>query len=73
MVKGEFTEKAAIGFGRERLVGARVESRLDIAAKQEGASHCLVVDDVYAYRKRRGRSNIVVDLIGHSGLSVCAE
>ena len=47
--KGEFTEKVAIGCGRERLVGARVESHPAISTKQEGASHCLIGSDVYPY------------------------
>ena len=32
--KGEFAVRAAIGFGRERLVEARVESHPAIASKQ---------------------------------------
>ena len=34
--KGEFTVKAAIGFGRKRLGEARVESHPAIASKQQG-------------------------------------
>ena len=49
--KGEFAEKAAVGCGRKRLVGARVETHPTISTKQEGTSHCLIGDDVYPYRK----------------------
>ena len=71
--KGEFTVKAAIGFGCERLIEARVESNPDIASKQRGALHCLIGDDVYQLRKRRGRTTVVVKLNGPSYLSACAE
>ena len=73
MRKGEFTQKAAIGFGHERLVRARVESYPVIAPKQQGVLHCLIGDDVCILRKRRGRRIVVVKLNGHSGLLVCAE
>ena len=49
--KGELAEKAAIGCGRKRLVGARVETHPPISTKQEGTSHCLIGDDVYPYHK----------------------
>ena len=49
--KGEFTEKAAIGCGRKRLVGARVETHPAISTTQEGTSHCFIGDNVYPYRK----------------------
>ena len=49
--KGEFAEKAAFGCGRKRFVGARVETHPTISTKQDGASHCLIRDDVYPYRK----------------------
>ena len=70
MRKGDFTKKAGIGFGRERLVRARVESYPAIAAKKQGVLHCLIGDDVYILRKRRGRRIVVVKLNGHSGLLV---
>ena len=73
MSKGEFAVKAAIGFGRERLVEARVESNPAIVSKQQGALHCLIGDDVYPLRKKRGRITVVVKLNGPSYLSVCAE
>ena len=50
-----------------------VESLLAISTKQEGASHCLIGDDEYPYRKRRGSCTVVVKLDSHSGLSFCAE
>ena len=49
--KGEFAEKATVGRGRKRFVGARVETHPTILTKQEGTSHCLIGDDVYPYRK----------------------
>ena len=58
--KGEFTEKATIGCGRERLVGARVETHPAISTKQKEASHCFIGNDIYPYRKRRGRCTVVV-------------
>ena len=64
--KGEFAVKAAIGFGRERLVETRVESHPAIAPKQQGTLHCLTGDDVYPLRKRRGRLTILVNLNGPS-------
>ena len=73
MRQGEFTENAAIGCGRKRLVGARVETRLAISTKQEGTSHCFIGDDIYPNRKRCGGRIVLVKLNGHSGLSVCAE
>ena len=71
--KSEFTEMAAIAFGRERLVGARVESYSAIAAKKHGVLHCLIGDDVYLLRTRRGRRTVVVKLNDCSDRSVCAE
>ena len=71
--KGGFAVKAAIGFGCERLVEARVESNPAIASKQLGALHCLIGDNVYPLRKRRGRITVVVKRNGPSYLSVCAE
>ena len=71
--KGEFTEKAAIAFGRERLVGPRVESYPAIAAKKQGVLHCLIGNDVYPLRTRRGKRTVVVKLNDCSDLSVCAE
>ena len=44
-----------------------------IAAEQEGASHSLVGYNVYPNCKGRGRCAVVVELDGHSGLSVSAE
>ena len=64
--KSEFTEKVAIGCGRERLVGVRAETHSAISTKQEGASHCFIGDDVYTYRKRRGRSTVAVKRNGYS-------
>ena len=71
--KGEFAVRAAIEFGRDRLIEARVKSHPAIASKQQGALHCLIGDDVYSLRKRRGRLTVVVKLNGPSYLSVCAE
>ena len=73
MRKGGFIEKAAIGCGRKRSAGARVETHPAISTKQEGTSHCFIEDNVYPYRKRRGRRIVVVKLNGHSGLSVYAK
>ena len=44
-----------------------------VSAKQEGASHCLIGDDVPPYCKLRGGCMVVIKLDGHPGLSVCAE
>ena len=71
--KGKIAEKAAIGCGREHLVGARVETHPAISTKQEGSSHCFFTDKVHPFRKRRGRRTVVVKLNGHSGLSVCTK
>ena len=65
--------KAAIGSGRERLIGARVESHPAISAEQEETSHCLIGHDIYPYRTGRGRRTVVVKLNGHAGLPVYAE
>ena len=77
IVKGvgesEFAEKATIGYVRERLVGARVESYPAVSTEQEGALHCVTRDDVYPCRKGCGRRTVVVKRNGHSGMSVYAE
>ena len=73
MRKGEFTEKVTIAFGRERVVGARVESYPAIAAKKQGVLHCLIGDDVYPLRTQRGRRTVLVKLNDCSDPSVCAE
>ena len=44
-----------------------------IAAEKEGASHGLVGYDVHPNCKGRGRCVVVVELNGHSSLSVIAE
>ena len=49
--QGEFTENAAIMYGRKRLVGMRVEAHPAVLTKQEGTSNCFIENDVYAYRK----------------------
>ena len=71
--RGEFTENAAIGCGRKRLVEARVETHVAISTKQKRTSHCFFGDDVYPYRKCCGGRIVVVKLDGQAGLSVCVE
>ena len=44
-----------------------------ISTEKKGASHSLVGYNVRPNCKGRGRRAIVVELDGHSGLSVCAE
>ena len=50
-----------------------MEAHPTIAAEQEGASHSLVGYNVHPNCKGRGRCAVVVELDGHSGLSVSAE
>ena len=50
-----------------------MEAHSTISAEKKGASHSLVRYNVHPNCKRRGRRAIVVELDGHSGLSVCAE
>ena len=40
---------------------------------RRGVPHCIIGDDVIPYHKRRERHTVVVELNGHSGLSVLAE
>ena len=63
----------AIVYERERLIEVRVESHPAISTEQEGASDCLIGDDIYPYRKRRGRRTYMVRLNGHSGLLIYAD
>ena len=50
-----------------------MEVQPTISAKQEGASHGFVGYDVHPNCKVRGRRTVVVELDGHSGLSVRTE
>ena len=50
-----------------------METHPTVAAEQEGASLSLVGYNVHPNCKRRGRCAVVVELDGHSGLSVSAE
>ena len=44
-----------------------------ISTEKKGASHSLVGDNVHPNCKGRGRCAVVIELDGHSGLSVSAE
>ena len=44
-----------------------------ISTEKKGASHSLVGHNAHPNCKERGRRAIVVELDGHSDLSVCAE
>ena len=50
-----------------------MEAHPTISVEKEGASHGLVGYNVHPNRKGRGRCAVVVELDGHSGLSVSAE
>ena len=50
-----------------------MEAHPTISTEKKGASHRLVGYNVHPNCKGRGRRAILVELDGHSGLSVCAE
>ena len=50
-----------------------MEAHSTISTEKKGASHSLVGDNAHPNCKGRGRCAGVVELDGHSGLSVCAE
>ena len=50
-----------------------MEAHPTISTQKKGASHSLVGYNVHPNCKGRGRRAIVVELDGHSGVSVCAE
>ena len=50
-----------------------MEAHPTISTKKEGASHGCVGYDVHPNCKGRGRRAVVVELDGHSGLSVRVE
>ena len=50
-----------------------MEAHPTISTEKKGASHSLVRYNVHPNCKGRGRGAVVVELDGHSGLSVSAE
>ena len=50
-----------------------MEAHPTISTEKKGASHSLVGCNVHPNCKGRGRGAVMVELHGHSGLSVCAE
>ena len=50
-----------------------MEAHPTISTEKKGASHSLFGYNVHPSCKRRGRRAIVVELDGHSDLSVCDE
>ena len=71
--KGELTGNAAVWLRRKGLVGACGEAHPTVSTKEEGASHGFVGYNVHPNCKGRGRRAVVVELDGHSGLSIRAE